>query len=157
MNREVSITEKPMRGPWSVSQLQQYLYDCETPLRIACQAADGYPLIVPLWFCFDGQSLWSATHCNAKVVKCLKRNPNVGFELANNEMPYKGVRGKADVVLHSDKGSDVLDQVMKKYIKQPGSHLEKWLSGRKEEEIAIELIPHSFSVWDYSARMQGAY
>ena len=43
-----------------------------------------------LWFKFMDDSLWSASHENSYIVKQLKNNGKVSFEISTNEYPYKG-------------------------------------------------------------------
>lgn len=157
MSSGQSRGEWPIAGPWSREQIHQYLDACRTPIRIACLAPSGYPTIVSMWYVFDGERLWSATHREARIVRLLTRDSRVGFEVAGNEMPYQGVRGNGEVQLHVERGADILDCVMSKYLQKPGSGLERWLRSRSADEVAIELVPTRVSAWDYGGRMADAY
>ena len=41
----------------------------------------------------------SATHKNSHIINVLRSNSKIGLEVATNEFPYHGVRGKANVEL----------------------------------------------------------
>ena len=69
----------------SDSRLANFIEASRTPLRIACNTDSHFPLIVPLWFLFDGEAFWCVTHKDAKLLKHLYKDQRVGFEIANNE------------------------------------------------------------------------
>lgn len=145
---------KVMNTDWSEQQLTGYLKDSTTPLRLACINKSGFPAIVPLWYHWDGEAFWCATHENAQLLKYLKSSPEIGFEIANNEPPYKGVRGQGSVQLLPDEGNAMIDVLLHKYLPGLDNQFTQWLLARKEQEVAIKVYPHTLSVWDYSKRMQ---
>ena len=65
------------------------LRDERIPLRISAQAPKG-PLIVPLWFEWDGARFWCACQSDAVIVRALERAPLCAFDLSTNDMPYRG-------------------------------------------------------------------
>jgi len=136
--------------------INEKLRESISPLRIACNTSRAYPLIVPLWYQFDEGYLWSVTHKNAKVVTHLKRNTHVGFEIANNEPPYHGVRGNGTVEIIPELGKIWLPRLLKRYSIRPDSRLAHLLLSRANDEVALRLMPTQMSAWDYSIRMQDA-
>ena len=138
---------------WSEDQILNYLERADTPLRISCNQTDGYPLICSLWFVHKDGILWSASHKNSYLVKALKNNPKIGLEVATNELPYHGVRGKADTELIDDSSGKILGKVSGKYLQGGNESLSRWLLSRKEDEYAIKIKPISLTSWDFSARM----
>tara|TARA_R110002072_G_scaffold1164_4_gene9655 strand:+ start:26804 stop:27256 length:453 start_codon:yes stop_codon:yes gene_type:complete len=141
---------------WSKGEIFSYLDQANTPCRIACIQKDGYPTICSLWFIHDNGVLWSASHKNSHIIKTLQRNPKVGFEVATNELPYHGVRGRANVELVDDSSGTVLGKVIDKYLQGGNKSLANWLLSRKQDEIAIKIKPISLNAWDFSARMDSA-
>ena len=138
---------------WSKDEIFRYLDDTNTPLRISCNEDDGYPLICSLWFIHDNGVLWSASHKNSHIVKTLRNNKKIGLEVATNEFPYHGVRGKANVELIDDSSGKVLSQVIDKYLQDGNKNLAEWLMSRKKDEYAIKIEPIVLNSWDFSARM----
>lgn len=138
---------------WSREQIFAYLDQANTPLRISCNDNDGYPIICSLWYVHDNGSLWSASHKNSYLIKALKNNPKVGFEVATNEFPYHGVRGKATVTLLEDEQEGALEKVIDKYLQGSNKNLSNWLLSRKKDEYAIKISPVTLNSWDFSARM----
>lgn len=147
--------EIPLRGPWSRARLDDYLQDCTTPLRLACHAGRGFPVIVPLWFAWHEGSFWCATHRSARLLDYLRADDRVGFEVANNHPPYLGVRGHGRVELFPEAGGEWLERLLERYLGTGRSDFSDWLLSRKEDEYALRLRPQRLSVWDYRPRMPG--
>ena len=139
---------------WSETQITHYLDESVTPIRIACNCADGYPIICSVWFVHHEGFLWAASHKNSHLVTTLKTNPKIGFEVATNDYPYHGVRGKADVELIRSEGESVLVKVLEKYLQGGNQNLTNWLMSRKHDEYAIKISPRSINAWDFSERME---
>ena len=90
---------------------------------------------------------------NSHIVKTLRNNKKIGLEVATNEFPYHGVRGKANVELIDDSSGKVLSQVIDKYLQDGNKNLAEWLMSRKKDEYAIKIEPIVLNSWDFSARM----
>lgn len=138
---------------YSESRLANFIEASRTPLRIACNTDKYFPLIVPLWFLFDGQAFWCVTHKDAKLLKYLYRDQRVGFEIANNDPPYAGARGHGMVEIIPEKGRDMLPKLLKRYLIREESRLAQWLLARSDDEVAIRLCPIYINGWDYQQRM----
>lgn len=138
------------------SRLANFIEASRTPLRIACNTDNRFPLIVPLWFLFDGEAFWCVTHKDAKLLKHLYKDPRVGFEIANNEPPYAGARGHGTVDIIAEKGREMLPKLLKRYFIREESRLAQWLLSRADDEVAIRLCPAYINGWDYQQRMSDA-
>jgi nitroimidazol reductase NimA-like FMN-containing flavoprotein (pyridoxamine 5'-phosphate oxidase superfamily) len=134
---------------------QKFLHDTRIPVRIAAIDKDGFPLICSLWFIYQDNKLICASHASSKIIRVLKANPNCAFEISVNEVPYKGVRGKAVAHLESDSEGKVLSQLIARYVGNSQKGLSKWLLSRRKDEYAIHLEIANLSPWDFSERMQG--
>lgn len=123
-------------------------------MRLACNSLDGTPTICSLWFFYSDGYLWAASHKNAHIIKLLQQNPQVGFEIATNDYPYKGVRGKATATLTKIDAADVLKRLIKRYLDNSNKALADWLISRSDDEYCIKLAPQQINAWDFSSRMQ---
>ncbi len=143
---------KIQSGPWSAEQIEEFLETTRIPLRLALLRADGWPLVVSLWFCREGEALWCATASDSYVAKRLELDPRCGFEIATESPPYCGLRGHADVELHPDRGIEWRQRLAVRYL---GEHdpFVKWLTRQKRPETALRIKPRSLSSWDYRKRM----
>ncbi len=127
---------------------------CEYPIRLAVQTSDGFPRIVSLWFKYRQGLFYAVTHRSAWIVQHLQKNGQVGFEIATNKPPYKGIRGTARAAL-SPLQDNLLEELIEHYLGNLDSDLACWLLSRKSDELVITITPRSVSSWDYSERMPG--
>lgn len=139
---------------WSKEQIFNYLDTTITPMRISCVGSDGFPIICSLWFFHQEGTLWAASHEKSHLTKALKKNAKIGFEIATNDYPYHGVRGKANVTLIEDREVNILNKVIDKYLQGSNQKLANWLLSRQEDEYAIKINPISINSWDFSSRME---
>ncbi|MEE2654084.1 pyridoxamine 5'-phosphate oxidase family protein [uncultured Spongiibacter sp.] len=123
------------------------------PLRLSAIDSDGFPVVCSLWFYYRNGCFYCASHRSSKIIRLLEANPNCGFEVAVNSIPYRGVRGKAVAELTSDSQGEVLSSLIERYLGDSNRDLANWLLSRKADEVAICLHPKTFSSWDFSARM----
>lgn len=143
-NREKLVTE----------EIARYLSEIKIPVRLACITDKGWPLVTSLWFVFMNRKLYCSTQKTAKVIEFLTQNPRCGFEIAADEPPYRGVRGKGTVKLINEMGPKILRMLMDKYRIREDSTLGNFLLSNLSDEIAIEIEPVRFFTWDYTERMK---
>lgn len=138
---------------WDEAQIAAFLQTTLKPIRLACNDNNGVPLICSLWYLFDGEALWCATQESAAVTRYLRARPQVGFEVAPEEIPYKGVRGQAVVTIDAAAGEAVLRQLLTRYTGDCDNKLAKWLLQRADTEVALRIEPEWWTSWDFSSRM----
>lgn len=123
-------------------------------MRLAANTTRGFPVVLSLWFIRDGDDLLAAVHRDAKIVKRLEADPRCAFEIATNEPPYRGVRGQAHAELSSKGASELLEQLLTRYLGKTESKLGRFLLSRADEELTVRLRPRSLASWDYTERME---
>lgn len=123
------------------------------PLRLSVVEESGFPLICSLWFHYEDERLYCATANTSKVAECLRRNPKCGFELAPNDPPYFGVRGHGIASVSAEGADDLLARLVDRYLGTRDSRFSRWLLGRAEDEVAIQIEIKWITSWDYSSRM----
>lgn len=106
-----------------------------------------------LWYLYDDGVLWCATQKKAAVVSFLKSEPNCGFEVAPEAMPYRGVRGQGLASLSVEHGAAVLQSLIERYLGDQESDFARWLLARAADEVAIKITPAFFTSWDFTRRM----
>lgn len=139
---------------WSEVEIRSYLTTSTIPMRIAT-STEGFPTLCSVWYMFDDQNgdLLCVSHENSRLVSDLMANEKCAFEIAPNDPPYRGVRGKAVVTLSKDHARETLSTVIPRYLGDTDSRLAKWLIGRSDEEYVLRLKPVQLTSWDYSERM----
>ncbi len=143
----------PIRGPWTVNEVQQFLEATVIPIRLGVQTSVGWPLVMSVWFIADGLELVCATQSTSTLVRCLEQQPVCGFEVAADAPPYRGVRGHAEVEIDSVSGAEALDRLLLRYLGSLDSPLARRLRAQSSDEVCLRLRPISMVSWDFSRRM----
>lgn len=142
-------------GPWTSDQVDAYLRATVIPLRLA--SAGRKLLVQSLWFEFDGSSLWCASQSDSVLVRRLRKDDRVGFEVSADTPPYRGVRGHGRAHLDPPRAADLLPRLIERYlgpnVDGKPRPLADWLLSRIDDEVAIRIDGLTVTSWDYSARM----
>lgn len=142
-------------GPWSRAEIERYLLDTRIPARLSVLTADGAPIVVSHWFIFEDGRLHCAARDSAAVVACLRRDPRCGFEIAADQPPYRGLRGRGRAGLAVDRDRALLARLHDRYLGPTETGFRRWLLGAEEPEIAIAIESDTMMSWDYGRRMAG--
>ena len=143
-------------GPWTESQVWDFIAEQRIPIRLAANTATGFPVVLSLWFLPENEQLLAAVHQDARIAKRLEADPRCAFEIAPNEPPYRGVRGQAIATLETEGAGTLLERLLHRYLGSTDSSLGRFLLARAEEELIVRLQPTWMGSWDYSRRMDDA-
>ena len=136
------------------SETEQYLSEIRIPLRLSCITASGWPSVLSLWYLYREGNLYCATQETAKVVSYLRHDPRCAFEIAADQPPYCGVRGQGMAVLDVQLGSEILQQLLTRYLGSTDSPLAQRLLAQSQHEMAIIIQPSKVFTWNYTSRMK---
>lgn len=156
MERGVLMSQPKDRRPIIDGEVAEYLEEMRIPLRLAAVTESGWPLVLSLWYVLDGAKLWCATQNNAKIVRYLEADSRCAFEVASERPPYRGVRGQGRARLNSERGKEVLEILLDRYLSGRDSPLAQQLLAKGDTEVAIEITPVTLFSWDYTHRMRGS-
>ena len=124
-------------------------------LQMATVDGQGEPNIQPVWFYYDKnrEKLLITTSKLAKKVQNLRNKPILYFSIDDENLPYKGVKGKGSVTIIEDPNRTVLegDKISTKYLGTLDDPIAKMITehSKKGENVVIEISPKFFSTWDY--------
>lgn len=137
----------------SHSEIESYLSGTTLPCRLACTTADGYPHVMSLWYLYRDGQLWFSVQRDTKFTQWLSDNPRCGFEIAVNEPPYVGVRGRGTATTVKAADDAVLRELIERFLGADNPGLANWLLSRTATEITLTVRPHWLTAWDYRTRM----
>jgi nitroimidazol reductase NimA-like FMN-containing flavoprotein (pyridoxamine 5'-phosphate oxidase superfamily) len=143
-----------INGPWSAQEIDHYLRSTITPLRLACVSDSGWPNIFSLWYMYSDGQVWCATQSDSVVARALEKNPRCAFEIASNELPYRGIRGQGVASIGAGDAKKLLADLLVRYLGGMESSLARWLMSRVDHETAIRITPSHVTSWDYTERMR---
>ena len=149
----MSLSTARISGPFDRDRVAGFLDDSVIPIRLGCVAPSGWPLVVSLWFVRRGDELVCATQRSSSLVRALEHELRCAFEVAGQEPPYRGVRGRARVTIEPDEGLATLAELVTRYLGGTDGAFARRLLGRTEPEVVLRLDPVEISSWDYSRRM----
>jgi hypothetical protein len=138
---------------WPPDEVCGFLESYRAPLRLAVLGESGFPLVCSLWFAYENGRILCATTRQATIVEHLRANPKCGFELAPNEPPYFGVRGRGVAKVSSEGAMDLLGNLVDRYVGSRDTKFARWLLGRAEDEVMLAIDIHWLTSWDFRQRM----
>jgi nitroimidazol reductase NimA-like FMN-containing flavoprotein (pyridoxamine 5'-phosphate oxidase superfamily) len=142
------------RGAWDREQVAAFLAETVVPVRLACRTPAGRLWMLSLWFRPDTESLQCATAADADVVRYLRADGEVAFEVSTNEPPYRGVRGNGTATVSPDEDKQLLVSLVGRYLGGTDSQLAGRLLGRERPEVELRIEPRSVYSWDFTDRMR---
>ena len=135
------------------SEYDSFLEQVRYPLRLGCLDLSGWPVVVSLWYIWENGQLYCATQANARVVGYLEKNPSCGFEISNQSPPYCGVRGRAVAQILPERGPEILEKLLDRYLMGKDDRLVARLKKNIDQEVAVCLVPQQMTSWNFSKRM----
>lgn len=141
------------KSAWNAEELEAYLTETRNPLRLGVVTRSG-PLVVPLWFLLDDTGLWCASKRDSFIVRTIGSGTECGFDISDNTIPYRGVRGQGAVTLVDAEGERVLRALIDRYLPNATSDFARWLLADAYKEVAILITPDWLTAWDFRLRMK---
>jgi nitroimidazol reductase NimA-like FMN-containing flavoprotein (pyridoxamine 5'-phosphate oxidase superfamily) len=140
----------------TIEQYAAYLDASKIPLRLSALNEEDWPIVLSLWYLYEDGLLYCATPETAQIVGYLRRKPACGFEVAADQPPYCGVRGRALASLDRSRGAELLDRLLVRYVGGLENDLARALLARSVAEMAVCLKPLTVSAWNFRERMAGS-
>ena len=139
-------------GSWSGAEIETFLSETRIPLRLSFAGNSGL-LIVPVWFEYQAGRLWSCSPSDSFLVRALRDNAEVAFDVSTNDLPYRGVRGRGRASCTTAADNQTLERLLQRYLAGTDNPLAQWLLSRDVSEAVIEIDVTWLTSWDFSDRM----
>lgn len=136
--------------------VESYLRNTLIPLRLAILTPTEWPMVVSLWYIYKEGLLYCATHRKARVVQYLQTEPRCGFEIAAEQPPYSGVRGRGIARVEPHLGPEILRELLVRYQGSTETPLAQQLLLHVDREVAIVIEPGMITRWDEGPYTQRA-
>ncbi|MEM7019222.1 MAG: pyridoxamine 5'-phosphate oxidase family protein [Pseudomonadota bacterium] len=90
----------------TIQEQADFLTEPGIVMRIAVVREDGSPLVTPIWFLYEEESIYFTPRAQSEGFSCLRYDPRVALCIDEQPLPYRKVvvEGKAEL-LH-DLGED---------------------------------------------------
>jgi PPOX class probable F420-dependent enzyme len=129
----------------------------EQPLiaRVATADAAGQPHVVPVWYAWDGETLWISSFSNTRKIKDLAENPKiaVSIDIAVQDGETKAVifEGVAELVQQPrDFLRHHFNWIYKRYLGEEGvlaDSPQEWIED--PHNLLIKLVPDQVYTWNW--------
>ena len=89
------------------SEITTLLHDLASPVRLASQSPNGFPLISTLWCIYEDGVFWCITQQRTLLRRNLSLNPRCAFEIGLDGQRFKLLRGQGLATLDLADGGRV--------------------------------------------------
>ncbi len=135
-------------------QTIEFLTDKKLNLLLGTVGKNGDPFIHPVWFLYENEKLYVETSKTSKKVQNIRHKNMVYFCIDDENIPYRGVRGKALVKISTDVEDNIpiAERIMIKYTGDLENKVAKMLMDgvRAGQSAILEINPEYYSTWDHS-------
>jgi PPOX class probable F420-dependent enzyme len=151
----IKIVNATSEVPGMTREEVETFLESKLNLQLATIDQKGEPNIQPVWFYYDKnrEKIEISTNKLAKKTQNLRNKPAVYFSIDDENLPYRGVKGKgvANIVEDLNKVVSQADRISMKYLGTLEHPIAKMItdSSNKGEVVIVEISPKFFSTWDY--------
>ena len=129
----------------------------EEPLlaRLATADRSGQPHVIPVWYGWDGESMWVSSYSNTRKVSDLEENPKIAIviDIAGEKIDTKAVilEGQAELVKESPEFlRKQIIWIYKRYLGEEGvldKDPQEWITD--PHNMLIKLTPEKVITWQW--------
>ena len=141
-----SPSQKCLRS-LQTDDIEALLREHHSPVRLASQSPNGYPLISTLWFLYEDRCFWCITQAATLMRRNLTANPRCAFEIELTGARYKLLRGQGVATLDLADGARVTERMIARYIRDPVGEVAQKLRAQIPTEYAICIRPKWVRGW----------
>lgn len=135
-------------------QALDFLSNSKLNLLLGTIDDKGDPNVHPVWYFFENGKLYVETGKTAKKVSNIKNRDLIYFCIDDENMPYKGVRGKGIAKISDDieKNIPIAEKIMIKYTGNLENEVAKFLMDGVKNGVSVllEITPKYLATWDHS-------
>lgn len=123
------------------NEIGTLLRDLASPVRLASQSPNGFPLISTLWFIYEEGVFWCITQQRTLLRRNLAANPRCAFEIGLDGQRFKLLRGQGLATLDLADGGRVTERMINRYLGDPNGSIATIMRAQIATEYAIAIRP----------------
>lgn len=123
------------------SEIKTLLHDLASPVRLASQSPNGFPLISTLWCIYEDGVFWCITQQRTLLRRNLSLNPRCAFEIGLDGQRFKLLRGQGLATLDLADGGRVTERIINRYLGDPNGSIAVNMRAQISTEYAIAIRP----------------
>jgi len=120
--------------------------------RIATVRPDGRPHVVPIWFWWDGTSIYMETPPTFVKAKNLRKNPNcaISIDITEGGLRFKAVilEGQVELIEDREFVLDMVKRIYTKYLGVEGAQSPTPQRMINSVHVIIKMTPTRILSWD---------
>jgi PPOX class probable F420-dependent enzyme len=138
-----------------IASVSQFLAEAHLARLATCNPGTFQPHVVPVWYEWDGESIWISSFRSTRKVREIEQNPRVSLVIdsPNPEGQAPGVvfEGIAELITDPALGVEHGTRIYARYLGPEGvlePEPQSWL--HDPEHLLIRLVPQHTYVWGIS-------
>ena len=151
----LNASEPEFGGPMTEDEVRHFLVNSKKNVHISTLDEKGEPNIHPTWYYFDNNNdkIYIESGKDSRKTQNLRRTNIIYYCVDDDNIPYKGVRGKGIVRISEDVNYNlpIVEKIVVKYlgsIERPMS--QAIISGiRNRDDVILEITPKFYATWDH--------
>lgn len=125
----------------AASEIMILLDNLASPMRLASQSPNGFPLISTVWCLYEDETFWCITQARTLLRRNLSQNPRCAFEIGLEGQRFKLLRGQGLAVLDLADGGRVTERMINRYLADPQGSIAATIRKQISTEYAITIRP----------------
>jgi nitroimidazol reductase NimA-like FMN-containing flavoprotein (pyridoxamine 5'-phosphate oxidase superfamily) len=138
------------------SEIDDFLQNSKLNVQLGTVDGKGDPMIHTVWYYYMNDKLYIETSKSSQKVGNIRRKNAIYFCVDDEQMPYKGARGKgrAKVIEDVKQTTPIAEKIMIKYTGSLDNPIAKLLMDAVKAGLSVilEVTPEYYSTWDFSKR-----
>jgi uncharacterized pyridoxamine 5'-phosphate oxidase family protein len=154
----LDASEPEFSGPMTEDEVRNFLVNSKKLIPISTLDEKGEPNIHPTWYYFDNNNdkIYIESEKESRKTRNLQRNNIIYYCIDDDNIPYKGVRGKGIVRISENINYNlpIIEKIVVKYLGSLEHHMSEAIisSIRKGHAIILEVTPKFYATWDHGKR-----
>ena len=152
----LDASEPEFGGPMTENEVRNFLINSKKNVHISTLDEKGEPNIHPTWYHFDSENdrIYIESGKVSRKTQNLRRNNIIYYCIDDDNIPYKGVRGKGTVRISEDVNYNlpISEKILVKYLGSIEHHMSHTITNsiRNGDAIIIEITPKFYATWDHA-------